>query len=199
LVFLVPALMALDPGVVVIHPIRDGRDVVSSLLDLGWLSARVHVEGGTEHGSLDVGLRGDTPRYWTERSRLREFTAVSEAYRGAWTWRRHVLAGLRDVTDPERTVTVRYESMCSDPAGEVTRLADVIGVPKEETSSSLAALTPESIGRWRHDLSQVQLADVYREAGELLRFLDFDDLPAAFDPELADVLGAPDRARTGPH
>ena len=72
-----------------VHIVRDGRDVVCSLLERGWL--------GTERaGADDAGLAyGAHARFWVEPERAEEFGAASEAKRAAWAWRRYVTAAPR--------------------------------------------------------------------------------------------------------
>lgn len=193
--FLAPAVLAMDRNTVIVQLIRDCRDVVASLIEQGWFAARRSLPEGESAGEsrgVEVPVPGDAPRYWTEPSRSREFGAVSEARRAAWLWRRSVLAGLSGVRDPTRTLTLRYEEACADPVLTAGRLAALVGAPTSHVEAALAPLRADSVGRWRTHLTSVQLEDVYREAGELLRFLGFTDLPSAFDPELAQIdLGPP--------
>ncbi len=195
MVFVTPAVLALEPAAVVIQSIRDCRDVAASLIDQGWLASRRDPD---EQPSPDPPradahkFAGDTARYWTEPSRLKEFAAVSEARRAAWLWRRTVLAGLRLVRDPERTVTLRYEQACADLDLTARRLSTMIGVPLEQVQTVLAPMRADSVGRWKTHLTTLQLHDIYREAGELLGFLRFPDLPGVFDPELAELISSAD-------
>ena len=70
------------PQATAVHVIRDGRDVVCSLLERGWLSAG-------QAGRDDVGLPfGHHTRFWVESERLGEFARASDATRAAWAWRR---------------------------------------------------------------------------------------------------------------
>ena len=69
------------PEALAVHVIRDGRDVATSLLDRGWLSA-------ARVGADDAGLRfGAHGRFWVEPERAAEFVRVSDATRCAWAWR----------------------------------------------------------------------------------------------------------------
>src|SRR6266576_2888954 len=98
--FVLPALLRAFPEAVAVHALRDGRDVVCSLLERGWLSA-------ASEGRDDARLAyGSYSRFWVEPERRAEFAAASDARRAAWAWRRYVAAA-RAV--PERTVEVRYE------------------------------------------------------------------------------------------
>ena len=57
------------------HIVRDGRDVVCSLLERGWLSS-----GRSGRGRRGCGLRSGA-RFWVEPERHEEFEAASD--RGA--------------------------------------------------------------------------------------------------------------------
>src|SRR5262249_4836603 len=81
-VFLGPAIKQAFPQATIVHLIRDGRDVVCSLLELGWLAPE-------REGRDDAGARfGATPRFWVEAGREDEFGAASDVRRAAWVWRR---------------------------------------------------------------------------------------------------------------
>src|SRR5581483_2863642 len=95
--------LAAYPASLAVHSLRDGRDVVCSLLERGWLNA-------ARNGHDDAGLAyGPKPRFWVEPEREAEFAQVSDARRCAWAWRRYVEAAR--AAAPERTLEVRYESL----------------------------------------------------------------------------------------
>ena len=80
-----PALQA-HPEARAVHMLRDGRDVVCSLLERGWLKA-------ARPGRDEVGQpHGAHARFWVEPERREEFTQVTDARRCAWAWRRYVEA-----------------------------------------------------------------------------------------------------------
>ena len=161
---LAPALAAYPAGRAV-HLVRDGRDVVCSLLDRGWLSA-----GRT--GGDDARLAyGAGARFWVERERRAEFETASDATRAAWAWRRYVSAA-RAVVDP-RVLELRYESIAADPAAAARAVAEHLDSESEPLVRSLERFTDSSIGRYRQDLSPEQLADVEREAGAVLSELGY--------------------------
>jgi len=144
--------------------IRDGGDVVCSLLEKGWLRAE---RGGAD----DVGNPyGEQARFWVEPERAEEFERASEATRAAWAWRRYVSAA-RSV--PERTLEVRYESLARDREAVAGALAHHLDVEPKALLEHLSAAHDQSIGRYRRDLSAEQLAEVEREAGALLRELRY--------------------------
>jgi Sulfotransferase family len=156
---LAPALAAY-PASRAVHLVRDGRDVACSLLERGWLSA-----GRT--GGDDAKLAyGAGARFWVEPGRRAEFETAGDATRVAWAWRRYVSAA-RSVANP-RVLELRYEAIAADPVTAARAVAGHLETEPEPLERSLGAFSDSSIGRYRHDLSPEQLADVEREAGTLL-------------------------------
>ncbi|HEY8028879.1 MAG TPA: sulfotransferase [Gaiellaceae bacterium] len=163
--FVLPAALLAFPRATAVHVVRDGRDVVCSLLERGWLSARRMDE--SDDANLSYGVH---PRFWVEPERREEFVHVSDARRAAWAWRRYVTAA-RSV--PDRTVELRYEALVADPEAATATLAQALGVGSGELSDAFAAAHANSVGRWRRDLTPEQLADVEAEAGDLLAELGY--------------------------
>jgi hypothetical protein len=163
--FFVSAALRAYPLGRVVHIVRDGRDVVSSLLERGWLRA-------TRQETDDAGLRyGPHARFWVESERAAEFANASETTRAAWAWRRYVTAARH----PEaHTLEIRYESMVSDPASAARRIAEHLGSDPAPLAQALSLAHAKSVGRWRDVLSAEQVEDVEREAGALLRELGYD-------------------------
>ena len=149
------------PRAFAVHSLRDGRDVVCSLLERGWLNAE-------RDGHDDAGLSyGPEPRFWVEPERQEEFAQVSDARRCAWAWRRYVEA-VRSAPQ-ERVLEVRYESV----AGEAERIAVFLDAPAANLHRALDGFRDSSIGRWRRELSAEQLREVEAEAGPLLAELGY--------------------------
>jgi hypothetical protein len=154
---------ALDayPEALAVHALRDGRDVVCSLLERGWLSA-------DRSGSDDAGLAyGPQPRFWVEPERAEEFARVSDARRCAWAWRRYVEAAR--AAPQEHVLEVHYESL----AGAADRLEEFLDARAGSLHAALDGFRDSSIGRWRRDLTPEQLADFEAEAGPLLAELRY--------------------------
>ena len=147
-----------------IHVIRDGRDVVCSLLERGWLGAG---RSGTDDAHQPYGAHA---RFWVEPERGREFAEASEATRAAWAWRSYVTAAR---VAPERTIDLRYESLVADPAGEAQRVAQALEAEPEALAAAFSEAHPDSVGRWHTELTPAQLADVEAEAGVLLAELGY--------------------------
>ena len=162
--FVLDGALGAYPRAQAVHVIRDGRDVVCSLLERGWFRA----------GRADVDdarlAYGAQPRFWVEPERAAEFARASEARRAAWAWRRYVSA-VRDVAD--RVVELRYESLVTQPDAEAERLGAAVAGDAAELAHAFGAAHDSSLSRWRRDLSDEQVRDVEDEAGELLGELGY--------------------------
>ena len=162
--FVLEAALHAYPLARAVHVIRDGRDVVCSLLERGWL--RADREGGD-----DARHRyGAHARFWVEPERREEFERASETRRAAWAWRRYVTAAS---AVPMRTTELRYEALVESPHAEADRIAGELGSEAEPLRRAFAAVHGESLGRWRRDLTSEQLAEVEAEAGAELAALGY--------------------------
>jgi hypothetical protein len=162
--FVIDGVAQAFPEARFVHILRDGRDVVCSLLEQGWLNA-------DRSATDDHGFRfGPGARFWVEPACAEEFSRVSDARRAAWAWRRYVSAVRASRC---RLLEVRYERMASDPTGTAGELARFLDTPEEPLARELGRAHGKSIGRHREDLSAEQLADVLDESGELLRKLGY--------------------------
>jgi hypothetical protein len=159
--FVLGAALRAYPGSRAVHAVRDGRDVVCSLLERGWLSS------GRGGGDDAKAAYGSTARFWVEPDRLDEFEAATDATRAAWAWRRYV--GAARAAGGERTLEVRYESI-SESSVAIAAHLDADPAP---LGAALGRFHDRSIGRYRRDLTPEQLADVEREAGQLLAELGY--------------------------
>ena len=150
------------PQAQAVHALRDGRDVVCSLLERGWLNAG-------KDGGDDAGLAyGVEPRFWVEPERREEFSRVSDARRCAWAWRRYVEA-VRSAEAGERLLEIRYENF----ANSAEELATFLGADVASAHRALDGFRDTSIGRWRTGLTPEHVADVEAEAGPLLAELGY--------------------------
>jgi len=164
--YLVETIVLAYPEARVLRAVRDGRDVVSSLLEQGWL-------GSARAGRDDAGIAfGPYARFWVEPARRDEFVAASDARRAAWAWRRYLEAA-RNPTG--RALEVRYERMASEPSVVAREIAAYLETPADPLAEALDRAHAASVGRFRRDLSEEQLADVLAEAGPLLRELGYVD------------------------
>jgi hypothetical protein len=163
--FVLAAALRAYPQAVAVHVVRDGRDVATSLLERGWLSAE---RTGADDARLPFGAHA---RFWVEPGREEAFASVSDATRAAWAWRRYVTAA---ASVPERTVEVRYEQLVSDPHAAAAPVAERLGVDAVLVAAAFTQAHDTSAGRWRRDLTAEQLADVEREAGDALVALGYE-------------------------
>ena len=132
------AALAAYPESLAVHSLRDGRDVVCSLLERGWLS-------GGRGGADDAGLAyGAHARFWVEPERQEEFAQASDARRAAWAWRRYVEAAR--AAAPERTLELRYESLAAGPDEAAERLAAFLGSAPGPLHAALAGFR-DTLGR----------------------------------------------------
>jgi hypothetical protein len=163
-VFAARALKVAFPEAQVVHIVRDGRDVVCSLLERGWLSSG-------RSGADDAGMAfGPRARFWVEPERQAEFEAASDARRAAWAWRRYVEAG---VAVADSVHEVRYEQLVTAPAEVAGTLSRVIDAPEAALRTAFSAAHDDSIGRYRRQLTAPQLAEVEAEADTLLGALGY--------------------------
>lgn len=163
--FVLAAALRAYPPARAVHLIRDGRDVVCSLLERGWLSAR-------REDADDAGLPyGVHARFWVESDRRDEFARASDAARAAWAWRRYLTAA-RSV-ESDRVLELWYEELVADPEAVAARVAAFLELEPGSLAGALDGARDSSVGRWRRDLTRDQLVDVEREAGELLRELGY--------------------------
>jgi hypothetical protein len=151
------------PEARIVHIVRDGRDVVCSLLEKPWLR-REQVK------SDDAGLAyGSYARFWVEPDRREEFETTSDARRAAWVWRRYVTAARL----AEAALEIRYEQMTAQPVAVAEKLGRYVGAPADGLATALSRAHEGSAGRYRTDLNEEQLVDVSAEAGSLLRELGY--------------------------
>jgi len=158
--FVLGAALRAYPQGRAVHLVRDGRDVVCSLLERGWLSAG---RGGGDDARLPYGADA---RFWVQPGERDEFERAGDAARAAWAWRSYVTAA-RSVS--AGVLEVRYEAL-ADSAAAIT---EHLGVERGPLEQTLARFHDRSIGRFRRDLSTEQLADVERVAGGLLGELGY--------------------------
>jgi hypothetical protein len=164
LAHLVDVVALAFPRATVVHIVRDGRDVVSSLLEKPWLrpSQSRRDDAGVAYGSY--------ARFWVEPERRAEFEQVSDARRAAWAWRRYVTAARAAATP---VVEVGYERLAADPGTVASELAPRLGASEQDLAVALGRVHGASVGRYARDLSAEQVEDVFSEAGGLLRELGY--------------------------
>jgi hypothetical protein len=156
-------LAGLFPEASFIQIVRDGRDVVASLLTMDWKDGRGQPEAITRDAAI-----------------------------AALAWREHVARGRQAARVGARYLEIRYESLTRRPRETMTAVLDFLGEPWRdsvldpsssetiddglaETSADAAKrpLSASAIGRWRRDLSAEDVAAITRVAGGLLGELGY--------------------------
>lgn len=172
--FIVPFLQRTFPDARFVHIVRDGRDVALSHAAKPWLSA-----GSAGSGTRGRGGQawGPWPRWWVEPERREEFARASDLTRTAWSWRRFTESARRALAElpRDRVLDLRYEDVVRQPEAAAADIAGFFGhsEPPRPLRAALAEASPDKIGRWRDGLDAEGLADVEREAGDLLRELGY--------------------------
>ncbi len=153
-----PTLRRLFPDAYLISIVRDGRDVVSSLLQMTWRDDRT----------------GEPMAVTRSPQIAANLWAASVA-------NDEIMAG------DKRFYSLRYENLVRSPAEEIAKLFDFLGEPtpnlalyhdqtfdvlegENEASAARVAepIDATAIGRWRKDLAPGQLASVKAAAGPWL-------------------------------
>lgn len=161
--FVVRAIPLAYPEARVVHIVRDGRDVVCSLLEKPWLRRE-------QAQADDAGVPyGAYARFWVEPDRRAEFESASDARRAAWVWRSYVTAARA----AEGALEIRYEDVTTAPEAVAAQLVGHLAVGVEPLTATLSRAHASSVGRYRTDLTREQLADIDAEAGLLLRELGY--------------------------
>lgn len=168
-------VMSLHPRARLLFLLRDGRDVVDSMVDAqkpgGWLESRWGTRGQEPDSRRTETVRRES-LLWAARTR-----AVERAYRA------HP-AQLR--------LIVRYEELLQDPSTVLARIDDWLGLERSEADRDEAirsnefGLLPEqergpgkqfraaSPGRWRENLSQEEQRVMEEIMGSKLRELGYE-------------------------
>jgi sulfotransferase family protein len=162
--FVLAAVLRAYPEARAVHVVRDGRDVVCSLLERGWLSAE---RSGADDARNPYGAHA---RFWVEPERRVEFEHASEVRRAAWAWRRYTTAA---AAAPGRTTELRYESLVATPHVEADRIAAALGSDPAPLRQAFANVHGSSLGRWQRELTREQLAEIEAEAGAELAALGY--------------------------
>jgi Sulfotransferase family len=169
-VHLLPFMDARFPGLRFIHVIRDGRDTA-----MGTSGGRTHTRrlGRAVLDGDPTPVTPETPM-WRGRAAAADGGPEATPLRQIRFWRavHTAAADYGESNMPRRYLRIRLEDLCSDPHTYVRQIIDFAGAayPRETAVLEAAAevVTPDTIGRWRHEAPGV-LSDVHRLAGDSLR------------------------------
>lgn len=154
-------LFRLFPQAQFIHVIRDPRDTYCSIRD----------------------------RATTDKPHWRRFTPE----RAARDWCKSIVAGKPWRSHPDRYHEVRYEHLVSDPVNTMRELLAFLGEPWDPRVLDAASDNEEaqganirrdqvdssSVGRWRVELGEGEVAGIQAVAGELMREIGYPLEPPA--------------------
>jgi hypothetical protein len=163
------ALVDAFPDAKLVQIIRDGRDVVSSMLadpeSMAWFKRGVaNVESEFPNPFFGVETEAD----------LAAWPKLSAAGKCAMRWRGsvHKMARLRSSLSADQLTTFRYEQVVREPQATATALADFVGAKVQRTDCPPRAA---AVGGWRRALNASQLAEVEKVAGQQLRRVGYGE------------------------
>lgn len=166
-------ILSLLPGSRLVFLLRDGRDVVDS-----WLDAYQPGAWGTEDGAYPLSPAARLPFIRWQAT--------------VWRYRTDVVRRAYEAHDPARRVLVRYEDLLADPARELARVHQAVGL--DSGPDEIAAVVDEHSygsvpdaergqgkpvrwaqpGRWCESLSDEEKAAMDDIIGDQLRELGYE-------------------------
>jgi hypothetical protein len=174
--FLIPFLSKIFADAQFIHIVRDGRDVALSLSKKPWYLAANANSGRFEPGGYPY---GPYAQFWVEPDRREEFEATSDIHRCIWVWKRFTETALETTRSlcQSKFLELKYESLTFKPTQEADRLLDFLEI--EEINSrklfhqEVGKVNSKLVGQWKREMSDEQLSQIYKEAGNLLEVLGY--------------------------
>ena len=180
-----------------VHIVRDGRDVAASAalrwnakLDVGYILKKAKFVPWSDLPFYATRyLSARIYKMTSGKSRLStwgpKFTGMEDAFTNhelpvgcALQWQRCVQIARTQLGElPEsQVITIDYESFTSNPAAEFSKVcqfveADTSGMDLEKLTSGVSS---RSVGKWKKQLSEKQVAEIERLAGSLLKDLGYE-------------------------
>jgi hypothetical protein len=151
------------PNAQFIHLIRDGRDVVSSMLChpgvLSWFS-ETHINESTEFPSPWFGVNSV--------EHFEEWSQWSLAKKCALRWVSWVHTGQKEKASlpKEQWLDIHYEDLVTRPFAVGEKIYSFLGL--DFNFETLSSARSSSIGRWRHGLFLPEIDEVYEIEEETL-------------------------------
>lgn len=130
-----------------IHIVRDGRDVVSSMLKHSWISRE---------------LRGEVKVFWLRylpETYQKQWQNLNSWERGILRWAVYVTAARKAQSHSERYFEVNYEDICLSPQKSMKQILRFLQLePFQDFEQQVARINPSSAKRWqKENLSDEQL------------------------------------------
>ena len=179
-----------------VHIIRDGRDVAASAalrwnakLDVGYILKKARFVPWSDlpyYASKYFGAR--VYRVVSGKSRLSTWGPKFDSMREAFTdhdlpvgcaiqWKRCVELAMKQLAElnSEQVLTIKYEQFTADPAQQLQQVGEFLGISFDP--ADLAELTKrvsnKSVGKWKTQLTDLQVAKIDEVAGDMLAKLDY--------------------------
>jgi Sulfotransferase family len=174
-------LVRLFPQSRMVFLLRDGRDVVDS-----WLAAYREGSWALDEGAFPA----------TEAGRL----ALVRWQAAVWAFRTDVVRRAYEDHPPDRRVLVRYEDLVADPAGQLVRIADALGltVPAAALADVAAEFDYERVpaadkgedkfirsatpGGWRENCTPAEQEAMHEVMGPVLASMGYAGEPEVMPP-----------------
>jgi hypothetical protein len=171
LIYSADVLLDAFPDAQLIQVIRDGRDVVTGMLDDELCQAFFKPGFANLDEVFPNPFLGVEDA--TERSR---WPKASRTVKCALRWRGSVRlsAKLHAQAPADQLLTIRYEDMVTRPADAAAQLSAFVGGPVSKVAL-LAGADDRGVGVWRDRLTAKQLTQVEKIAGTELRRLGYPD------------------------
>ncbi|EAW35513.1 sulfotransferase [Lyngbya sp. PCC 8106] len=175
--FVLPFLYETFPDARFIHIIRDGRDASISLAKRPWYRNDMRGSGAKDPGGYPF---GPIARFWVEPDRIEEFETTNDVHRCMWLWRRYLeeaSAGAAQLPT-DQYYELRYEDLVTNPQEESERLLDFLEIKNTESRSKFCEFVTkkakaDSMGGWQAELSEEQVQQLEKEAGNWLSKLGY--------------------------
>ena len=170
LAYCAEALVAAFPDAQIVQVVRDGRDTVAAMLDdplaMYWFRPAV-VNVDDEFPNPFYGIDDETDRF--------TWTGLSAVAKCALRWRGAIrlAARLRQQLHEEQLKTLRYEEMIFNPREAAAALSEFTGTTVAAPVASNHRKVKNEAGRWRRALSQSDVDEIEKVAGEELRRLGY--------------------------
>ena len=181
-----------------VHIMRDGRDVAASAalrwnakLDIGYIAKKArYVPWSDLPYYATKYLNARIYKLFSGKSRLSTWGPKFEGMQEAFTeyelpvgcaiqWRQCVARAIEQLAEvpQDQVLTIRYEQFTNDAATEFKKVCDFLG--HGEVATDFEALTrgvsSRSVGKWKQQLSESQLAKIQELAGTLLAELGYGE------------------------
>ena len=179
-----------------VHIIRDGRDVAASAalrwnakLDVGYILKKARFVPWSDlpyYASKYFGAR--VFRIVSGKSRLStwgpKFDGMREAFTGhdlpvgcAIQWKRCVGLAIQQLAElgSEQVLTIKYEEFTADPAKQLQQVGEFLGVSfgAEKLAELTKRVSNKSVGKWKSQLTDSQVANIDDVAGDMLAQLGY--------------------------